>query len=48
MSTVSSGLLMNPAKLAEKIKSGMLSPKNDAKTEGSDSATTDGNEAQNG
>ena len=40
--------LMNPAKLAEKIKSGMLSPKNDAKTEGSDSATTDGNEAQNG
>ena len=47
--------LMNPAKIAEKIKSGVLnaseegrSPNKSGMTEGSDSATTDGNEAQNG
>ena len=47
--------LMNPAKLAEKIKSGVLSSKEEerspakpGKTEGGDATATDSNEAQNG
>ncbi|MBR5411767.1 MAG: hypothetical protein IK114_01820 [Fibrobacter sp.] len=47
--------LMNPAKLAEKIKSGVLSSKEEERfpakpgmTESDDAAATEGNEAENG